>query len=212
MRGHEPHVRAVTVARPEDVLAFWFAGSATSPRLARRRQKVWFKAGADFDRSCRQRFTATVERALAGGLRAWAREPRSRLALILVLDQLPRNIWRGCARAFAGDVRAQALARDGLRRLLDRPLSPAERLFFIMPLQHAENRALQAQSLRQHRRLLHDAGAFAPLAESALKSAREHHRIVARFGRFPHRNRALGRTSSPAERAFLDTRNRRFGQ
>jgi len=210
MLRHEPDAR--TVAGPEDVLAFWFAGSATSPRLARRRQTVWFKASADFDRSCRKRFTATVEGALAGGLRSWAREPRSRLALILLLDQLPRNIWRGCAQAFAGDARAQALARDGLRRLLDRPLSPVERLFFIMPLQHAESRVLQAQSLRLHRRLLREAGAFAPIARSALKSAREHRDIVARFGRFPHRNRALGRTSSPAEQAFLEARNRRFGQ
>jgi uncharacterized protein (DUF924 family) len=169
------------------VLDFWFR--ELEPRH-------WFLGSAKLDARMRRRFGAWVDAALRGESDAWARTPRGRLALILLLDQFTRNIYRGQAKAFAGDAKAQALVLEGLAAGMDKPLNLAERHFFYMPLVHAEDQELQALSLEKF-------AAFLREAQSTVDHQKEHAAIIDRFGRFPARNAALGRPSSPEEEAFL---------
>src|SRR5262249_27768599 len=141
---------------------------------------------------------ALNDAAVAGALTEWEGAPRSALALIIVLDQFSRNLHRDTARAFAGDARALALARRVVAAGWDRELRPIERQFVYLPFQHAEDAAAQAESVRLCRDLTRH-----PETCDALKWAESHARIVERFGRFPHRNAPLGRTSTPEEIAFL---------
>lgn len=174
------------------VLDFWFR--EIDPKL-------WFTKDAEFDRQLAERFGADVEHALTGGLRPWEEWPESRLALILLLDQFTRNLYRGTARAFAGDARALALTLDAMGRGWDDTLPPPERKFLYMPLMHAEDAAIQEQSI----------AAFTALGEEdSLNYAILHKRIIDRFGRYPHRNDALGRPSTPQEKAFLLEPNSSF--
>jgi len=145
-----------------------------------------------------------IERAAHGQLASWADSPRRRLSLIILLDQFPRNIYRGTARAFAHDSQALGLALSGMQSAADGALDVVERMFFYMPLQHAESREVQDESVAAYRRLLTEAaqelrGAF----ESALQWAQWHRALIEQFGRFPHRNRALGRGNTPDEEAWL---------
>ena len=199
-----------------EVRRFWFGRLPLKPEGVKERLALWFGSGADEQRAdalVRSRFGALVERAAAGGLAAWADSPRRRLSLILLLDQFPRHIYRGTQRAFATDREALALTLSGMQSAADAALTPVERIFFYMPLQHAEVRDAQEESLAAYRRLLAEApeelrGMFA----SALESAELHRSIVARFGRFPHRNQALGRPNTAEEEAYLGHGNRTFGQ
>jgi uncharacterized protein (DUF924 family) len=135
------------------------------------------------------------------------------LSLILLLDQFPRNIFRGTARAFAYDSRALALTLSGMQSGADAALDAAERIFFYMPLQHAESREVQDESVAACRRLLAEAPAELRPSFAAVLEYAEHHRsVIERFGRFPHRNRVLGRESTPAEEAWLSVSGERFGQ
>lgn len=191
------------------VLDYWFGRGSTGAADLEARMRFWF--GGDMpeqrrqrDEEIRERFGELMVRAERGELAAWADGPRRRLALILLLDQFPRNVHRGTARAFATDPQALALALSGMQAGADAALAPAERLFFYMPLQHAESLEVQDESLAAYRRLLaespqEDRGTF----ERALGYAELHRDIVRRFGRFPHRNRALGRTTTPEELAWL---------
>jgi uncharacterized protein (DUF924 family) len=159
------------------------------------------------------RFGGLVERAARGKLAGWADGPRRRLSLILLLDQFPRNMFRGTARAFATDPQALALTLSGMQSAADAALEIVERIFFYMPLQHAESREVQEESVAAYRRLLSEASPelhehFA----SALRSAENHRSIIERFGRFPYRNRALGRSSTPQERDWLNEGGSSFGQ
>lgn len=157
----------------------------------------WFTdGGPQFDDRVRARFGALVEAAWLGALDHWAASARGRLALIILLDQFPRHCFRGMPEAYASDTKAQALAVDGIEAGMDEQLNFAERQFFYMPLMHAEDRGLQALSLERFEALLED-------AEAVVDFASGHRRLVYRFGRFPHRNRILGRASSPEEEAFL---------
>ncbi len=174
--------------------------------------KRWFAGGAELDSDIRRRFAAAVALAQAGELADWESEPSSRLALVLLLDQFARNIFRGKAKAFAGDPRAQRLVSSGLARGADLSLPWLGRMFFYMPLMHAEDLPLQEEGVRRYSSLaaaapqeLHDT------LQSSLASARQHRDIIARLGRFPHRNSALGRTSTALEFEFLKT-GPRFGQ
>jgi uncharacterized protein (DUF924 family) len=156
------------------------------------------------DEAIRGRFGALAGRAADGQLASWADSPRRCLSLIILLDQVPRNIYRGTARAFAYDAQALGLTLSGMQSAADGALDVVERIFFYMPLQHCEAREVQDESLAAYRRLLMEApqelrGAF----EECLKSAQEHRSIIERFGRFPHRNRVLERVSSPEEEAWL---------
>jgi uncharacterized protein (DUF924 family) len=188
----------------DDVLSFWFGEPAQDGAALGTKFKRWFSGGPDFDREIRERFAPTVERALAGDLDDWARTIRGRLALIVVLDQFTRNIFRENPRAFAGDARAQKLAVEALDAQLDRELGFVERIFLKTPLAHAEDLALQERSVVETDKLTGEVAdwqrsRFAMGAEQA----RKYREVIARFGRFPHRNAALGRTSTREEEVFL---------
>ncbi len=205
----------------DDVLQFWFADATTDAREIGKRVDLWFgnDAGrrAAFDDAIRTRFGDTIEAALRGNLDDWARDARGRLALILVLDQFPRNVHRGSERAFSGDERALRLALEGMKSGADHLLDPVERMFFYMPLQHTEDTAMQRHSVEVYRLLAQRLAPDVPLQVRELivgsvGYAETHRDIVIRFGRFPHRNAVLGRRSTPAEREYLAGGAPDFGQ
>ncbi len=197
---------------------FWFGTAPLTAEALERRVRFWYGDSAAVlrqrrDAHIRARFGELLQRAADGQLCAWADGPRRRLSLIILLDQFPRSIFRGTARAFAYDAQALALALSGMQSAADAALGVVERIFFYMPLQHAESPEVQEESVAAYRRLL--AEAPEPLRDhlaGALRSAENHRSIVARFGRFPHRNRALGRASTPAELEWLRAGGASFGQ
>jgi uncharacterized protein (DUF924 family) len=195
-----------------DVLDFWFAGARDDAAHVRARIDVWFGVHAEFDRACREHWTDLLEVALRGELDLWRSTDRGTLALIILLDQLTRNIHRGTARAYAGDVKARALADYGLAHGFDRALAPIERLFFYTPYEHAEDLAGQDRYIELGAKLGDGAAEFAWLAPLSVQSGHEHREIIARFGRFPHRNAVLGRPSTSAEREWLAAQGRNWGQ
>jgi len=172
-------------AEAQAVLDFWFG--ETEP-------EKWFKKDDTFDETVRARFADLYARAAAGGCDGWAETPQGCLALIVLLDQFPRNMFRGEARCFATDAAACAVTKLALERGLDAKLSVREKQFLYMPLQHSEDAADQALSVERY-------GATG--SADLLKWAEAHRRIVDRFGRFPHRNEILGRETTPEEAAFL---------
>jgi uncharacterized protein (DUF924 family) len=188
---------------PGDVLDYWFRDAPADGASAMPQMRRWFQGGRDVDDEIIARFGSTVEAAVTGGLTAWEEPPRDRLALILVLDQFTRNVYRDDPRTYAGDPRAQRLALDALDRGLDRDLSFWERLFLGMPLRHAEDDALQRRGLEQTCQLGLEFPAFASITAMGAEQSEKFLAILARFGRLPHRNRILGRTSTPEEEAFL---------
>lgn len=198
---------------PQQILDFWFPEKPKDETAAAAAMERWFQADPTFDEAIRISFGEAVSQALAGGFDEWREQPESRLALILLLDQMTRNIYRGSSDAFAGDERALALCREGLERGQDLGLAPFERMFFYLPLEHAEDMALQEKSVFCYEQL---AGRSKPPYQDALASgldyAKMHRDIIARFGRFPHRNKVLARTSTPAEQIYLDGQGMSFGQ
>ncbi len=169
----------------EAVLDFWFV--ETSP-------KQWWSANARFDAAVRERFSALHRAANLGELWEWRKQPRGRLAEIIVLDQFPRNMYRGTPQAFASDAMALALAQEAVAGGHDLQLAPPERGFLYMPYQHSESRLVQVESLRL----------FTALGvEEQYDFALRHKAIIDRFGRYPHRNQVLGRESTPEEIEFL---------
>lgn len=199
---------------PDSVVDFWLGFNPDDGDAFARAYARWFSATPEVDREIEARFGALVERAGAGELDAWARMPRGRLALIILLDQFPRNLHRGSGAAFALDASALALAREGIASGADRELSQIERVFFYMPLQHAESLEVQQESVQVFEALGAEP-APAPVAKLLRKVgefARLHADIIARFGRFPHRNRQLGRATTEAEAAYLREGGPTFGQ
>jgi uncharacterized protein (DUF924 family) len=187
---------------PEDVLTFWF-GPPGSPPLAN--AKRWFERDAAFDTEIATRFGELVKRAGAGELEAWRDTPTGALALVIVLDQFSRNLHRDSALAFANDPAARDVAKDVRARSLDRALPPVLRAFLYLPYEHAEDPALQEESVALFAELRAEAPPeLAEYLDETLDYARRHRDVIARFGRFPHRNRALGRASTPAEIEFLE--------
>lgn len=191
----------------DDVLQYWFSGVTSAPGVASQADtmKRWFAGGPEVDREIRERFADTLLRATRGELDAWADTPRGRLALIVVLDQFSRNVFRDTARAYAQDTAALRLAVVGYDRHEDVNMSVYEHLFFNMPYVHAEDIAMQNLAVAHCETMLAQAKAPAEkqLAEGALKEANRHRSLIVRFGRFPARNEALGRSSTEEERAFL---------
>ena len=185
------------------LIDFWFGPPGAPSRFEQR--EVWFKVDPGFDAQCREQFGALRERAAAGDCADWTLEAEPCLALILLLDQFPRNLFRGRAQAFATDAQARDAARAALGRGFDRSLPASWRQFVHLPFEHSEDLADQEVSVKLAAVLARDP-AFAP----ALDYAQRHHAIIARFGRFPHRNAALGRTSTPEEDAFLKEPNSSF--
>jgi len=198
---------------PEEILQFWFADAAQAPAKAEARVSLWFTASAETDAQCRERFGTAVEAAARGELDSWTQAPRPALALVVLLDQFPRNIWRGTARAFAQDTQALAVARQAVAAGFLPELAPIEQPFLTLPFQHAETLGAQRESLRLCAEIL----AAAPpdwraLLESFLPYAQQHCELIERFGRFPHRNAVLGRVSTADEQAYLEHGGQTFGQ
>lgn len=172
--------------RPRDVLDFWFAAGP----------EKWFTKSDAFDAEIRHSFAALHDEAASGRHDGWADEPRGALALILVLDQFSRNLWRNDHRAFAQDAKALALADMAVARRFDVETPQTARKWFYMPYMHAEDLAAQERGLICFAQRLDD--------PETMKHADEHAAIIRRFGRFPHRNAVLGRRTTPEEQSFLD--------
>ncbi len=197
----------------EEILSFWFGALAQDGMPPKDRSRFWFRADRKTDALIRQRFGTLLDQAASGTLNDWAQTARGRLALILLCDQFSRHIYRGTADAFAYDKMALTLCTGGIKRGHDRELKPIERAFFYMPMQHCEDLTTQDRCVYHHEQLLKDV----PLAtasgfRSFVQHAYGHRDIVRRFGRFPHRNRVLGRRSTDAEIDFLRTHRAAFGQ
>jgi uncharacterized protein (DUF924 family) len=171
-----------TTLNAEAILTFWFYDA---------KPYQWYRRDLTFDQIIRDRFGALHMAARRGKLDVWRTHPRHALSLVILLDQFSRNIFRDNARAFEQDDLALDAARDAIKRRFDKLCAPRERAFFYMPFMHCEDLTAQEASLR----LFADSG--------NMRHAREHHDIIKRFGRFPHRNKLLGRASTPAEIAFL---------
>jgi uncharacterized protein (DUF924 family) len=170
---------------PNEIVDFWRAAGP----------ERWFSAEPDFDRAIHSRFLAVHEAAAAGRLVAWETSQQGALALVLLLDQFPRNMFRGEARAFATDAMARAVADRALGHGFDQTADPAMRPFFYLPFMHSETLADQDRCVRLYE-TLND--------PENLRYAREHRDVIEAFGRFPRRNDALGRATTPDERLFLD--------
>lgn len=171
----------------EEVLGFWFAPG---------REAQWFEVSEDFDGMVRRTLLSHFEAARMGKYESWKREPRGCVGLCILLDQVPRNVFRGTPRAFASDVEARAVTRHAVAQGFDRELGDAERMFLYLPLEHSENLQDQKDCVRLVSGL-GNPGEFLVYAE-------RHRDIIARFGRFPHRNPRLGRETTAEEQAFLD--------
>ena len=182
--------------RFDDVLDFWF--SPPESRFRGRPRAEWFRKDPAFDEQIRARFLDCHRAAAEGRLDAWAATPYGGLALVIVLDQFPRNLFRNGARAFASDARALSVARNLLERRFDRTLRPLERVFAYLPFEHGEDLAVQRRSLALFESLRLHAD-----CAGAIDYAWRHYAVIARFGRFPHRNAALGRASTVEEIEFL---------
>jgi uncharacterized protein (DUF924 family) len=202
-----------TLPDTDGVLAFWFGEAFRDPAAARVRGDRWFVGDAALDADIVRRFGPLYEAARAGALGAWEGTPRSALALVLVLDQFPRNMFRGTAGAFATDGLALGVATRAVARGLDAALAPIGRCFLYLPFQHAEDLVVQARAVALYERLATDAPpAWRETMNTNLAYANDHYRVIARFGRFPHRNACLGRESSPSEEAYLAAGATRYGQ
>lgn len=189
----------------QDLLDWWFGQNRTAQQSVNEKHGLWFGYKPEQDREARERFGDLCDQALDGGLLEWARSERGWLALILLLDQLPRMIHRGTPRAFAGDERARQLVSDGMAQGRDRLLTTIERSFIYLVLEHSESLADQDLAVVQFMALRDMAAAEERPAFDEFHDFSERHRdVIALFGRFPHRNAILGRVSSEAEQDYLD--------
>ncbi len=186
-----------TEACSADILAFWFGKSSQVDISYRARRKLWFGKSAAFDAQVRQRFKSLYAAASSGI--DWPETPDDRLALALLLDQFPRNMFRGTPAAFASDPQARAVSRSAIAQGFDQAVSPLRRMFFYFPLEHSESLMDQQQAIDCFKGLVDQA----PELQDTFDYAIRHQRVIQRFGRFPHRNPILGRLSTPAEVAFL---------
>ncbi|GGH52235.1 hypothetical protein GCM10010975_06630 [Comamonas phosphati] len=192
--------------QPDAVLTQWFGSARPGNASALAHQAQWFTKSPEFDAQLRERFGAAVQAALGGQLNHWATQgPWQCLALILLLDQFTRNIHRGTPQSFAGDPQALALALEAQARGFDLELPEVTRIFMYLPLEHAEDLAMQQRSVAcfdSLARMAPDADSREFLA-GTLDYALRHQEVIARFGRFPHRNPILGRSGTPAEQEYL---------
>jgi len=195
----------------QPLLEWWFGTFESPSEIAADKGKLWFGKRDSQDLEAQTRFGDWVEQALAGGLTEWAQRPEGWLALVLLLDQLPRMIFRDTPKSFSGDLRAQALVAQGIAADFDRQLQPIQRVFIYLVFEHCENLAVQNEAVSRYVDLV----AQQPEAERALFTdylnyAEKHQKVIARFGRFPHRNAVLGRESTAEELAFLSGPGSRF--
>lgn len=189
---------------PETIVEFWFGSDSNDAKTAKLQSSLWWSKKASVDKDIKQRFEPLVKSAAAGHLQDWRKSAVGQLALIILMDQLPRNMYRDTSKSFEFDSIALALCKGGLADGSDGDLRPIERAFFYMPLEHSEQRSDQKKSVALFK-ALEDAvpsGQRPPFA-SFTRFAVRHRQIIERFGRFPHRNEILGRTSSAEEIEFL---------
>ncbi|MDJ0786399.1 MAG: DUF924 family protein [Myxococcota bacterium] len=197
----------------EEVLDFWFADAVSSPAQAEARNAFWFGSDPQADEVIRGRFSPAVEQAARGGLDDWELEPRSALARILLLDQFPRNLYRGLAQAFATDGMAVAASERLIATGGDQTLAPIHRVFLLVPFEHSELLSVQDRGVALFEQLAREVPeAWQPLVSSYLEYIHGHRNVIARFGRFPHRNAILERTSTPEEEAYLAEGGDTYGQ
>jgi len=203
----------VTRDNAAGVLAYWFGDAADDPQAASGRGSLWFGAGPRIDDEIRHRFGKLAGAAADGTLDDWREQPETCLALIVLLDQFPRNIHRGTPGAFAQDARAFGIAAHAVGRGFPLRLTPPQQGFLLMPYEHSESRAVQRRSVALFEALARSAPPeWRQLTGGFARYAREHAAIVERFGRFPHRNAILGRRSTAAEIDYLRRGASTFGQ
>lgn len=200
------------VTEYQDVLDFWF-GENDKDEVSPDRKKLWFQGGEETDVLIAQRFQGVVSRAGLGELNHWTQEPKGTLALIILLDQFTRNIYRGLSAAFRYDALALALCKRGLALNQDMQLNPIERVFFYLPLEHSEALEDQEEAVFYFDRLRQamtssDTSTFNDFYQYAVS----HHAVIKQFGRFPHRNAVNGRLSTQEELDWLHSGGQRFGQ
>lgn len=179
------------------ILEFWFGSPGSEP--AGKSRKVWFIKDPAFDQEIRDRFLSPYEQVAAGHLNHWQETPQGCLALVLLLDQFPRNMFRGTPQAFTTDSKALSVARQAIAQGFDQQLPPVQRQFFYFPLEHSENLENQRQAVALFRKIKDDSE-----TADSYPYALRHYEIIERFGRFPHRNQILGRKTTPKEAKFLD--------
>ena len=200
-------------ARIEAILAFWFKEHELSAPQIDRRMDIWFGEDPVFDHEIEKEFADDVDLASKSKLDHWAAEPHGRLALILLIDQFRRNIYRNTAKAFSKDRLALKLCVEGAVEKKDKGLTPIQRVFFYMPLQHAESAKVQAKSVALYNRL---AESVSPTDQETFLTVAQfaelHKDIIDQFGRFPHRNKLLGRANTPEEDEYLAGDSPDFGQ
>ena len=197
---------------PVDVLEFWFADSLTNPDTLAERQAIWFMGGTDIDRVITKKFGTLPDAALEGELQHWTNDTRNALALVLVLDQFPRNIYRNTARAYHYDAAGLELALKIIDQGLNSDLHPIEQSFLFLPLQHSEKIAEQTRAVQLYETLAAQSpNSYLESTKNSLDYAKRHCDIIRRFGRFPHRNAILGRDSTEAEIEFLASGGETFG-
>ena len=189
----------------DELLAFWFGDDSDDAAVAAAKAELWWGHSPATDEFLRERFGAAATAAAAGLLNHWAEAPRGRLALILLLDQLPRAVHRDTPGAFAQDAAARVLAEQGLESGANEALRPIERLFLYLPLEHSEDLEDQDRSVELFGELADSIPEEQrPTFSNFVDYAQKHREVIARFGRFPHRNRILGRESTAEEIAFLE--------
>ncbi|WP_414527316.1 DUF924 family protein [Nodularia chucula] len=191
------------MSQAKTILEFWF-GHPDAFDYGKP-QADWFRENGEFDQEIRNRFFSTYEKAAGGYLDNWIDAPDTCLALIILLDQFPRNMFRGQAEAFATDWEALSAAQQAVVRGYDSQLLPVQRWFIYLPFEHSENLSHQRQCVKLFQQLSHD-----PDSATAIEHSLIHKKIIERFGRFPHRNSILGRNSTVAEKEFLQQPNSWF--
>lgn len=200
-------------ARAVEILDFWIGDADRAPQLARARSETWFGGGAELDREIAARFGDLLEPAARPRLESWKDSTAGLLASIILFDQFTRNVHRGSASAFAHDSMALGLSLALQDSEAFAALGPVSRVFALMPMQHSEDLEIQERSVHEFERQARGADAeWRPMLEDNAKYAALHRDIVRRFGRFPHRNAALGRESTEEERAWLAAGAPTFGQ
>lgn len=187
------------MATLEEVLQFWFSDPQSEEAQYPERRKVWFGKNPEFDQTIQRRFLTTYQQAASGELEAWKTTPEGCLALILLLDQFPRNLFRGRPQSFATDAQALDLALGAIAQNFDQALAPLQRIFIYLPLEHSENLDYQHQSVALFQQLTSNNPELADVFDYAVR----HQTVIERFERFPHRNAILGRDSTAAELEFL---------
>ena len=197
---------------PVEVLDFWFADSLTNPDTLAERRAIWFMGGPDVDQLITKKFGTLPDAALEGELQHWTTDTRNALALVLVLDQFPRNIYRNTARAYHYDAAGLDLAVNIIDHDLNLSLHPIEQSFLFLPLEHSEAIEDQTRAVQLYETLTtQSSGPYLESAKNSLDYAKRHCDIIRRFGRFPHRNAILGRDSTEAEIEFLASGGDTFG-